>query len=379
MKFRILFFSLLINLGLENINAQEVKGITLEQAVGLALTNSDAAKIADAKVTTAIGEVNVTKNNQYPDFDISGQYLYLTNADINIKYSTTQSDPDPEEADTGGSPSVDGLLIGQASISMPVFSGFKLKNLLKASENQYQAAIFNSKDDKEQLALQTIITYVNLYKATQTVELVNENLKSTQQRVKDFQAMEQNGILARNDLLKAQLQESNVQLTLEEAIKNRNILNYKLAVYLKLPQGTEINPTETSFGPVPQESGNNDVSRNDLQALQYQEQAAENQIKVAQSKYYPSLSLTGGYIALDVHNALTVKNAMNVGVGLSYNLADIFKTKSDVKVAQSRVEELQFSVDRATDQITVQIENAKQDYNLELRKFEVYTKSEEQA
>ena len=248
MKYRFLLLLLLVAFGVSPISAQQVTELTLEQAVDLALTNSDDSKIADAKVTTAMGELNVTKNNQYPDFDISGQYLYLTNADVNLQISTTESDPDPDEASDAGTPNVDQLLLGQATVSMPLFSGFKLKNLLKAGENQYKAAVSSAKNDKEQLALQTIITYINLYKATRTVELVTENLKSTEQRVKDFQAMEENGLLARNDLLKAQLQQSNVALTLQEAIKNRNILNYRLTVFLKLPSGTQINPSDASFG-----------------------------------------------------------------------------------------------------------------------------------
>ena len=378
MKYRFLLLVLLVFFGLSQTYAQQVTELTLKQAVDLALTNSDDSKIADAKVNTAMGELNVTKNNQYPDFDISGQYLYLTNADVNLQISTTESDPDPDEASDAGTPNVDQLLLGQATVSMPLFSGFKLKNLLKAGENQYKAAISSAKNDKEQLALQTISTYINLYKANKTVELVTENLKSTEQRVKDFQAMEENGLLARNDLLKAQLQQSNVALTLQEAIKNRNILNYRLTVFLKLPAGSQINPSDASFGPAP-EMLENEITRSDLDALQYQEEAAQNQIKVAQSKFYPSLALTGGYIALDLHNALTVKNAMNVGVGLSYNLADIFKAKNDVKVAQSRAEELKFNVDKVSDQIKVQVENKSQDYQLELKKFEVYTKSEEQA
>ena len=63
-----------------NSKAQEIKKLTLEDAVNLALSNSDASKIADAKVNSAESQLNVTKNLQYPDVDISGQYRYLTNA-----------------------------------------------------------------------------------------------------------------------------------------------------------------------------------------------------------------------------------------------------------------------------------------------------------
>ncbi|MGB8703439.1 MAG: TolC family protein, partial [Gillisia sp.] len=246
-------------------------------------------------------------------------------------------------------------------------------------ENSYQAALLNAENEKEQIALQTIRDYLNLYKANKAIDLIEENLKSARQRVKDFTSMEQNGLLARNDLLKAQLQQSNIQLSLEEAKKNKNILSYKLATLLKLPEGTQINTTDTDLSEIPVELQQKAVSRNDLEALKYQEKAAENQVKVAESKYYPSLALVGGYTALDLHNALTVTNAINIGVGVSYNIANIFKTKSDVKLAESRADELKYTIDMVSDKVKVQIENAEQDYKLALKKYEVYQQSQEQA
>ena len=59
--------------------------------------------------------------------------------------------------------------------------------------------------------------------------MIETNLKSAHQRVVDFSAKEQNGLLARNDLLKAQIQESNIQLSLEDAKKNEAILNYQVS------------------------------------------------------------------------------------------------------------------------------------------------------
>ena len=156
-------------------------------------------------------------------------------------------------------------------------------------------------------------------------------------------------------------------------------MNYQLAITLKLPENTEITTVETEFGLAPRNIGSDSISRSDLEAIRYQEQAAKNQIKIAQSKYYPSLSLLAGYIALDIHNAVTVTNALNFGVGLSYNFADIFKTKSDVKVAKSKALEVQHTYDLVADEIKLQVENAMQEYELAFKKYNVYIKSQEQA
>ena len=378
-----LFFVLILFFGTKSIQAQESTTLTLQEAIQLALENGNKSKISQDKVTTAKNELKVTKNLRYPDAKISGQYQYLTNAKIDLQTSNGDNNGSNAEDNGGNSdnniPTVNQLFLGQANITMPVFTGFKLKNAVAASDNAYKAASFTAANDREQIALETIKDYINLYKAKQSIGLIEENLKSAQQRVKDFTDMEQNGLLAKNDLLKANLQESNIEVALAEARKNESILNYQLAVTLKLPENTQINTNEREFGIVSGPQVTDSISRNDLEALRYQEQAAENRIKMARSKYYPTLSVMAGYIALDIHNALTVTNAMNFGLGLSYNFADIFKTKSEVQVAKSKAAEIQHTLDMTSDQIKVQIKNADQEYQLALKKYQVYVKSEEQA
>ncbi len=375
MKNKVSLLVLLCSISIGYVQAQSTQQLTLQEAVEMALQNSDGAKASEARLNVAESEMNVTKNLQYPDLKLSGQYMYLTNADVNLKLATGSSDG---EGDSGSSPKINQLLLGQASASMPLFSGFKLKNTVKSAEHLYQAASFNAKNDNETIALNVIQDYISLYKSRQAVTLIEENLKSAQQRVKDFSAMEQNGLLARNDLLKAQLQESNVEVSLEEAKKNARILNYELATLLKLPEETNIETT-TEFGLVSSPTVSIGTDRFDLEALKYQKEAADDQVKVAQSKYYPSLSLSGGYIALDLQNAITVTNAMNVGVGVSYNLSDLFKAKSDVKLAKYKAEEFNYNLDAFTDKVKVQVENANQEYELALKTHNMYLKSEEQA
>ncbi|WP_461533743.1 TolC family protein [Sinomicrobium sp.] len=374
MKIKLSLFFLLLAAWSIEVEAQEKKPLGLQEAIELALTNGDEAKIADEKVNAATSELKVTRNSQYPDLRASGQYMHLAEPNI------TGALLPVGDGNGGGAPDVDRVMIGQINASIPLFSGFKLKNLVQASENRLEAAKLNAVSEKEQLVMKTVADYVNLYKARQTVILVRENLKSAAQRVKDFSAMEANGLLARNDLLKAKLQESNVKVTLEEALKNERILHYRLLTLLKLPEGTEIalNEGELDMAPVSL-SDSLEMSRSDLEALRYQEKAAENQIKVARSKVFPSVQLIGGYVAADIHNALAVTNAINFGVGVSYNISDIFKSASDVKVAKSKATELQYSLDQYADQLNIQLKNALEDYRLAIKKYEVYTESKEQA
>ncbi|AWH85427.1 TolC family protein [Flavobacterium album] len=386
MKIRNLLPGLLLFLGLA-MQAQEKKALSLDEAISLATTKSTEAGLADTRVTTSKLDVDNVKNNVYPDFKVSGQYMRITNPTVKFKIPLGNDEPaDPGDGSGGStaSPSVNQIMFAQASLSMPIFSGFKLRNSIDASENIYKAQTFNAANTKEQLAMQAIMLYVNLYKAEQSIALIQENLKSADQRVTDFTAMEQNGLLARNDLLKAQLQSSNIQLTLDDARKKAAVINYQLVTLLKLPEGTQVVTGDAYFknaqGITPTATEAEAIAqRSDLEALRWQQKAAEANIKVAKGDYYPSLALSAGYVALDIQNVVQVYNAVNFGVGVSYDISGIFKNNKKVKAAQSRAEETRYQVALLTDRVKVQVQEALENYNLSLKQNKVYTEAVDQA
>lgn len=367
-------------LGITSVEAQEKKSLTLDEAIHLAWEKSNEVNLANAKVTTKKHELQSVKNHIYPDLKASAQYQRLTKATIDLKNNSSSSD---SGSDTKA-PKVDQLVLGQINATLPIFSGFKLKNSIKVSDNLYQAETANALQTKEETAMQVINYYVTLYKAQKTVELLNENYKSAEQRVKDFTELEKNEIVPKNDLLKTQLQLSKVQLSLDQANSDLNVVNYELANLLKLDPKTIIEIKESDFSDfeitsIPTDENPALENRQDLEALRFQEKASLANIKVARSGYYPSLSLIGGYTTLDLKNVVTVQNAMNFGVGLSYNISDIFKNGTEVKIAKSKAAEVQNSQMMLTDYIKNQVQRALEDYDLSVKQNLVYTQAVEQA
>ncbi|GGA84929.1 transporter [Flavobacterium palustre] len=378
MKARKLLLLGIVFLGIISAKAQQKKNLSLNDAVHLAWEKSNEVNLANAKVATKKHELQSVKNNIYPEVKASAQYQRLTKATVNLKNNSAESESDTK------APNVDQLVLGQINASLPIFSGFKLKNSIKVSDNLYQAETANALQTKEETAMKAINYYAALYKAQKTVELLNENYKSAQQRVKDFTELEKNEIVPKNDLLKTQLQLSKVQLSLDQAKSNLNVINYELTNFLKLDPKTIIEIKESDFynfemNNIPADENPALENRKDLEAIRLQEKASEANIKVARSGYYPSLSLIGGYTTLDLKNVVMVQNAMNFGVGISYNLSNIFKNATEVKVAKSQAKELQASEMMLTDYIKIQVQKAIEDYDLAIKQKEVYALAVEQA
>ncbi|MFV8325371.1 TolC family protein [Flavobacterium sp. ZS1P14] len=363
-------------IGISSIDAQEKTSLTLDEAIHLAWTKSNEVSLANTKVATKKYELQSIKNNQYPDLKVSGQYQRLAKASVNLKINKSDnSEPMPV---------VDQLMIGQVNASVPVFAGFKIQNSIKVYDNLYQAETATASQTKEEIAMRVINSYASLYKAQKTIELLKENQKSAQQRATDFGELEKNGIIPRNDLLKSQLQVSKIQLSIDEAATNLSIVNFSLVTLLKLPVETQLEIRESDFANfqmdnVPANEEPALQNRKDLEAIRFQEKASQANIKMAKSAYYPAVSLIGGYTALDLKNVVTVQNAMNFGVGISYDLSSILKNGTMVKLAESKSLEVQNSEAILTDYIKIQVQKAIEDYNLALKQNVVYGQAVEQS
>jgi outer membrane protein TolC len=319
---------------------------------------------------------------QYPDLNVSAQYLHLFDtAKVDLKTSQPENTEEEgtEETSGGASPSPSYLMFGMASVSMPVFSGFKLRNSIKQSEYAVNLSKIQMEEKKEDVVYQILQIYFSLYKTKKSLEVLKENEIRAEQRATDFKNFMDNGLLARNDYLRSTLQLSNVKLAEEEAKTSYDNLNYQLNILLGLPEETKIEIENIeNLNVLPNADG--DLSnRKDLQSMEEQIKIADSQIKIEKGNYYPTLSLSGGYAAIDIDDVATVTNATNAGIGLSYNLASIFKNKAKVEEAKAEKMTQEALLEAQKDQAKVEIKKAFNDYNLALKKENVFEEAKTQA
>jgi outer membrane protein TolC len=365
-------------LGLQNLTAQDSsRKITLKEAIDLGISSSHLLKNNKAKIDEAIAATQEANERKLPDFSVSGSYIYLPVQPNIVMHNSSGSG--------GGSPKVNQVIYGMTSASLPIYAGGKINYGIESAKYLEQAARLDADQNKEAIILNTINAYSNLYKSKSTVELVKENLQQSNQRVKDFSNLEKNGLLARNDLLKAELQSSNIELTLLDAESNYKLAGVNMALMLGLPEQTLLVPDSASFIQSVKVKTLDEyeqlalLERKDVGALSLRKKVADIGIKTAKADYYPSLALSAGYVAADIPNFLTVTNAVNVGVGVKYNLSSLWKTKSKIAQAQARVQQLTASELMLNDQIRLQINQAYQTYLLSQKKIQVYQKAVEQA
>ncbi|MBP2616547.1 TolC family protein [Chryseobacterium jejuense] len=364
--------------GIANANAQEKKTLSLDEAVQLGIQNSKNLKIDAAKIEEATADLLEAKNRQLPELKISGSYMYLPmKPNVDIKLGGTSA--------AGGGPEIHQVVYGSANLSVPIYSGGRIKYGIQSAKYLVEASKLSTENDKTAIAYNVAQAYNNLFKANQSIKVFEENLVASQKRDETFLKMENNGLIARNDRLKANLQTSNIELQLLEAKNNYNIANINMDLLLGLPETTELeidqNYIEEGSEVKPVDFYVNEAreNRKDLQALVQQRKAAELGTKAAKAENLPSIAFTGGYVAADIPKFLTVYNAINVGVGISYNLSNIWKENSSLRQSQAREKQLAATDELLNDNIKLDVNREYQNTDFSKKRIVVFEKSAEQA
>ncbi|OLY91362.1 Outer membrane protein TolC [Cnuella takakiae] len=380
----ILLFALTLLLGaLLPAAAQERKELSITEAIDLSIKNSHTLKGSQARIEQATAALREAVERKLPDASVAGSYVRLNNPNVSMKVKLGSGNSGGGSEERSGK--ISQAMYGMLNASLPIYAGGRIRYGIESSRFLAEATRLDAEQDREEVVGNTIEAFNNLAKARQAVALVQENLKDAQQRVQDFQKLEQNGLMARNDLLKAQLQTSNTELALLDAENNWKLANINMNLMLGLPDATEINPVVSSL-----KAGDNLLpledyvqhglkNRKDLAALQLREQAATTGVKATKAEKLPSLALTGGMVDLHVPNLITVTNAVNLGVGVKYDIASLWKNKSKVQQAEARVREIKAGEEALNDGIHLQVAQAYQTYLSSRKKIEVYNNAVTQA
>ncbi len=279
MKLTLIVFSLLST----QIHAQEKKTLGLNEAIDLSIQNSKQLKNSQAKIDEATATLKEAVERRLPDAKASASYLRFNSPNVYLKMkSVTGSGGGSSSTEV---PKMNQAAYGLVNLSLPIYTGGRIRYGIESSRFLEQAAKLDAEDNKDEVIQNTIEAFANLFKAKTAVRLFKENLSQSQHRENDLGNMEKNGLLARNDFLKAQLQTSNVELNLLDAENNLQLANVNMDLMLGLPTATELVLDTTGIARKNDNRVLDDYlqaalnSRKDMAAMDLRKKAAESGVK----------------------------------------------------------------------------------------------------
>ena len=126
------------------------------------------------------------------------------------------------------------------SLEQPLFTGFALTNNLKIANYQKKNSELELQRSE---GLSTSLAYWGLIRANEFVKVTEESIAQLESHVEDLKNLLQAGIIIENDLLRAKLALSNIQLQNVKATNGVRLANTALCNVLAIDQNTIIKPT----------------------------------------------------------------------------------------------------------------------------------------
>ncbi|WP_407485707.1 TolC family protein [Elizabethkingia anophelis] len=316
------------------IAAQEVRSMTADEVMTLALQNHQQLKLSEKNIYISKQQTEVTKLQKLPTITASTSQFYLGNALIIDKdFSNSTNVAMPHYGSSYG-----------VQASQLIFKGGLVKKSIEMAGLREQLAELDLEKNQQDVKFLVLSNYLDVYKLKNQEQIFLNNKKLAQERLKNIQKFNQQGMVTRNEVIRGELAIKNLDQGLLTLSNNKKILNYNLDVALGLPQNTEINPTESLVG---KELGPGTdyylqmayQNNPQLKSANTNIAVAQKNIEIINTDKMPTLSGFGGY---NMQRPITTRtpvldmysNSWQAGISLSYNIDNLYKTKERLKVGE---------------------------------------------
>ncbi len=316
------------------IAAQEVRSMTADEVMTLALQNHQQLKLSEKNIYISKQQTEVTKLQKLPTITASTSQFYLGNALIIDKdFSNSTNVAMPHYGSSYG-----------VQASQLIFKGGLVKKSIEMAGLREQLAELDLEKNQQDVKFLVLSNYLDVYKLKNQEQIFLNNKKLAQERLKNIQKFNQQGMVTRNEVIRGELAIKNLDQGLLTLSNNKKILNYNLDIALGLPQNTEIDPTESLDGKkLGKDTGyymemayqNNPQ----LKSANANIAVAQKNIEIINTDKMPTLSGFGGY---NMQRPITTRtpvldmysNSWQAGISLSYNIDNLYKTKERLKVGE---------------------------------------------
>lgn len=367
MKKNILTTFLLVSVLTAKVNAQEIKELSLKDAISFALENKSEAKKAKLEVENSEYKIQEVRSRALPQITANGSLNYNPILQLNALPGDFFGAPGTTILAPLGQKwnSIAGVSVSQALFDQSVFTGLKAA---KTTREFYQ---INADLTEEQVIERVANAYYQVYVQQQKLEVVENNLKNAN-KVKDIiKGQFDNGLARKIDLDRISVRVNNINSIKQQLINAISLQENALKFYMGMPVENKVVIPKTAFEVTPQDlTKTADVTnRTEYLLMKKQEKLLMYQKKAFQASYYPTLSLSGGYnyIGQGPEMPLFAKPAdgvywsdfANIGLSLRVPIFTGFGTKARVKQASTAIKSLQVDLENTKLALDMAFENSK--------------------
>jgi len=252
-----------------------------------------------------------------------------------------------------------------------------------------QASKLDAEKDKDDIIITIIDSYINYFRLQQNKKIVLQNLQDIENKLTEIQKFESQGLATKNDVLRFQLQRSDIQLSQVELDNSMKIVNYNLDVLLGLPDSTVIQLQDVTY----KLDMNNNLDayiqqalhdRKEFSSLGYQDKLADVTVKKIHDAVLPTVGVGGTLYYINPSQAIIPKSGnylapFLLGVNASWDISSLYKNKNKLNEANLQKQQVTAGRDVLTDRIKMDVHEAYVRYQQSLERIKLLQDAVTQA
>ena len=273
----------MILLGALSFSAAEAQmTLSLDQAIEIALSDNPTIVVAGLEVERYDYVKKQTVSALYPKLDVSGQYSYALRK---------------QEMAQGLAFGGKNTLNATASLSLPLFVPSVYRQM-KLNDTQMALAVESARASRIDMIAAVRAAYYNVLLAEQSMEVLNEAIKTTEEVVENTKNLYDAGLAAEYDYITAQVQLSNLKPQVIQAQNGIDLTKRQLKMYLSIPEETQISVVGSldDFRDEVLLGADYDVdlaNNTTMKTLELQSEMLEHQEKLIQTTRMPTIAAFG--------------------------------------------------------------------------------------
>ncbi len=334
-----------------NIAAQPetaVNILTLSQCIDIALKKNPAILAAIYNVDVNRSRIGEARSNYYPQLSAQAAYDRIK--------------PAPGSSFGGATPFNE--YTGSIAVSQTILDFGKTSSSVDISKYNFESSRSDLNTTQDTTILSVKQAYYGFLQATRNRDVAADIIKQFQLHLDQAQGFYNVGTKAKIDVIKAEVDLSNAQLSLinaDNAVKIAKVNLDNAMGVTEAPEYTiEDNLSFQKYTITLNEATSKAFdNRPDLKSIVAKRQAAETNISLQKTGYYPVLSGNASYNMSEVDlPPRTTSNSWDIGVALTFPLFSGFLTTHQVAEAKSNLYVLRANEEALRQQIILDVRQA---------------------
>ena len=327
------------------------RAIDIGEAVQMALASNPSVASADLDVEAAKYDLASTRGHYGPRLHAEGS-AYLWDSPFSLSLS-------PTEAFVVRENHTENL---QVDLIEPLSPLLVIAQQVKAQRFDVDLAKIHTEVARSQLAYKTVEAFYRVLEANELAGVADKSVAQLQAHASQARTQLEQGVIAKNDVLRAELAVKNAQQRQLETRSNLRIALGQLAVIVGLPQTTAIAPTKPVGATPAHDSGdlgsavNSGIARRpELRELHARYGAAQAQASIATLKLLPTINLDGN-VAIQDGVPFNDNRSAAIGLTLSWDIWDWGSTYNAHRSADAHARQAKLAIAGLEDQVRVEVQ-----------------------